>query len=414
MKPPKEPSKEEFNYSYGGSEDPVAKAVLANMRGKYSKPDKPKAVPVRCEICSLTVSCHKTYESHINGKPHKKRVAQVSRMKQLEEKVKADTERAMNSIPGGNQPQNPLQSRPNGDIHCRVCDCNMNSGAQAQSHIVGVKHRSRMDKFVRSQRGGRGRGRGGVFMGMGGFHGTQAQPVPLMDIDVAGQVTEDDADEEYERVFAESLANNAGVEEATRIAEEAKQSALGFSDDVALGDSAVVQQFHADNDSRFPPRGIVIVSVPSSGKSGTYKCNLCSVFLTSESNLEQHLVAEKHQEMLSQSSSETILGQGDQQAGRGRIYRGRPNAATSGSMKAQRGRRGLISYGEVMPEKLSKSQKKAQPKDIASILAKKSMEVGVTAVGGGTGMVASESGKKVMPLLMSFVRGGVMEGEGSS
>ena len=31
-----------FDYSYGGSEDPVGKAVLANMRGKYSKPEKPK------------------------------------------------------------------------------------------------------------------------------------------------------------------------------------------------------------------------------------------------------------------------------------------------------------------------------------------------------------------------------------
>ena len=33
---------DKFDYSYGGSEDPVAKAVLANMRGKYNKPDKPK------------------------------------------------------------------------------------------------------------------------------------------------------------------------------------------------------------------------------------------------------------------------------------------------------------------------------------------------------------------------------------
>jgi len=40
-----EPTKEVFDYSYGGSEDPVAKAVLANMRGKYNKPDKPKVIP---------------------------------------------------------------------------------------------------------------------------------------------------------------------------------------------------------------------------------------------------------------------------------------------------------------------------------------------------------------------------------
>jgi len=52
MKPPKEPSKEEFNYSYGGLEDPVAKAVLANMRGKYNKPDKPKVSPLLIVICT--------------------------------------------------------------------------------------------------------------------------------------------------------------------------------------------------------------------------------------------------------------------------------------------------------------------------------------------------------------------------
>ena len=70
-------------------------------------------------------------------------------------------------------------------------------------------------------------------------------------------------------------------------------------------------------------------------------------------------------------------------------------------MKAQRGRRGLISYGETMPDKLTKSQKKAQPKDIAELLAKKSKEAGVPADG---------DIKKCAPLLMSFVPGGIMEG----
>ena len=70
-------------------------------------------------------------------------------------------------------------------------------------------------------------------------------------------------------------------------------------------------------------------------------------------------------------------------------------------MKAQRGRRGLISYGEAMPEKLTKSQKKAQPKDIAALLALKSSEAGVKTDG---------DMKKVAPYLMSFVRGGVIDG----
>ena len=118
----------------------------------------PQAQPARCEVCNLTVSCEKTLQSHMAGRPHNKRVAQLERMKLLEEKVKADTERALNSLPGGNRPGNPLQSKPNGDIHCVVCDCTMNSGAQAQSHIGGVKHRTRMDRTYRSFRGRPGRG----------------------------------------------------------------------------------------------------------------------------------------------------------------------------------------------------------------------------------------------------------------
>ena len=31
-------------------------------------------------------------------------------------------------------------------VGCQVCDCIMNSGAQAQAHLTGTKHRHRMDK----------------------------------------------------------------------------------------------------------------------------------------------------------------------------------------------------------------------------------------------------------------------------
>ena len=32
----------QFEYSYASNDDPVRKAVLANMRGSFTKPDKPK------------------------------------------------------------------------------------------------------------------------------------------------------------------------------------------------------------------------------------------------------------------------------------------------------------------------------------------------------------------------------------
>ena len=65
---------------------------------------------------------------------------------------------------------------------------------------------------------------------------------------------------------------------------------------------------------------------------------------------------------------------------RGRVYRGRPNAMSADTMKAQRGRRGLISYGEVMPSKLTKGQKKLAKKknDISSILAAHKVDAALT------------------------------------
>ena len=81
--------------------------------------------------------------------------------------MKADTERAANSLPGGNVPNNPLTALPNGDIKCTVCEVTMNGGAQAQSHLGGVKHKTRMDKAVRASWRGRGGWRGGL---RGGWH----------------------------------------------------------------------------------------------------------------------------------------------------------------------------------------------------------------------------------------------------
>ena len=83
-----------------------------------------QATPVKCDVCNLTVSCQKTYESHIAGKPHRKRAAQTEKIKQLQQKMEAQKEQAINSVPGGVKPGNPLQSRDNGDIHCTVSDRN--------------------------------------------------------------------------------------------------------------------------------------------------------------------------------------------------------------------------------------------------------------------------------------------------
>ena len=420
MKPPKPPEEwPEFKYSSARSEDPVGKAFMANMKGKYLKPEKPKAVPVRCDVCSLTVSCQATYESHIAGKPHRKRAAQTEKVKQLQEKVAQanSPEKTVNvSNPQSlERPNNPLQSQPNGDIHCTVCDCTMNSGAQAQSHIAGVKHRSKMERTMRSFRG---RGRGfGAQRGFGRGAGGPRLVVPPLEKQQA-VCDEDEANEEYERVFNEALADNIDVEEAKSRAEAAKQAALsvlGPTENEVQTQRTVqyIPQLEEDEDDEEDEDnvmiGIDIITAPDGATSGTYRCNCCGVMLTSEENLKIHLETAAHQMFIEGRKKAIkqikIEKQAQSQRGstsRGRVYRGRANAHQEGSMKAQRGRRGLISYGETMPDKLTKGQKKAQPKDIAELLARKSAEVGIAA---GAGEI-----KKVAPLLMNFVRGGVMEG----
>ena len=177
----------------------------------------------------------------------------------------------------------------------------------------------------------RGRGRGGV---------PPHFPMEMDMVEASAVCTSEEADEEYERVLAEALADNVELKEASARAEAAKQAAL-------------------------------------------------------------RMISPAQEEDSQEEEEGTIPTQSDQSRGRGKIYRGKANATSDGTLKAQRGRRGLISYGELIPDKLTKGQKKAQPKDIASIIAQKTAEAGLDNDG---------SVKKHAPLLMNFVRGGVMEG----
>ena len=79
--------------------------------------------------------------------------------------------------------------------------------------------------------------------------------------------------------------------------------------------------------------------------------------------LENHVVSEEHKKagaLLAPLTSFPHGGAGEKGKGRGRgrgkgkldptrgkVYKGRPNALSADTMKAQRGRRGLISFGEV-------------------------------------------------------------------
>ena len=201
--------------------------------------------------------------------------------------------------------------------------------------------------FNRTFRSFRGRGFGfgrgfggwsGGWHGRGGHWGGGGGGRPLQQETAESS---GESDEVYETVLSEALADNVDLEEATARAEAAKQTA-----------TAHVEAEHLEEDDQtLTTLGIEVTSEPGRG--------------------------------------------------RGKVYRGRCNAANEGTMKAQRGRRGLISHGELIPDKLSKSQKKAQPKDIATFLAQKTAEAGLE---------TSCDVRRHAPLLMNFVKGGVMEG----
>jgi hypothetical protein len=213
------------------------------------------------------------------------------------------------------------------------------------------------------------------------------------------EVTTKEAEEEYRRVFNQCLENNFDLDQATKSAKAAMRAALGIvdsEDEDSGGDGEgeeVLGEDEDDNVETFPPPGISIVTPPSSdgGKPGYYRCEVCEADLKSEVELEEHLVTAGHEQAVTGSGlvslssfphgSRSARGRGvPWDPTRGKVYRGRPNALSADTMKAQRGRRGLISYGEVMPSKLTKGQKKLARKkgDISSILATHAVDAALT------------------------------------
>lgn len=229
-------------------------------------------------------------------------------------------------------------------------------------------------------------------------------------------MTTAEAEEEYKRVFAECLENNFDLDLATKTAKAAMRAALNIVD--SEDEESEGDEDEDDIEVEDLMRGITVIEPPSDdgGKPGQYRCDLCEppMQLHSEVELENHVVSEGHKKagaLLAPLTSFPHGGGAEKGKGRGRgrgkgkldptrgkVYRGRPNALSADTMKAQRGRRGLISFGEVMPSKLTKAQKKlAKVKnDISTILAKHKVEAALT---------APTEEKPKMPMLQAFVKG---------
>jgi len=244
-------------------------------------------------------------------------------------------------------------------------------------------------------------------------------------------VSTTDAEDEYRRVFENCLENNFDLEGATKAAKKAMRNALDIVDssDEEENEDQKDQQDQQDQQDQeedeevgeesFPPLGVSVVTPPDGGTPGIYNCDLCEVTLKSEVELEEHLVTEEHVKAFSGSALASIhnfphgpgagttrgkgVSRGNRARGepsdpkRGKVYKGRPNAMSSDTMKAQRGRRGLISFGEVMPAKLTKGQKKInkEKNNIAAVIGAHKIE---------TALNPGDDGK-TLPLLQAFIKG---------
>jgi len=323
------------------------------------------------------------------------------------------------------------------EIVCTLCDARMNSQDMVHAHLSGKNHNKKVNQN-RGRGGARGRGRTASFVGSfnssrGGSHANRGgrTTVPIQrqnnHEDMKKKVTS--ARAEYDRVLADALARHVDEEVAQEQALEAMNNFLsnnGESSQVAgsqvedeqdsrkepagkvtpSGMAATLADLKvkvekgelempvvndtnsgASNSKQWPPLNVTIVVKPKGFKPGTYKCELCDVVLASEPILEAHLNSPAHKEEEAKPASLRKRNQG-------KVFTRR--YAADGLVKAQRGRRGLISSGEIMPLKMSKSERR-QEADIA-----KSIEKHLSKQTGET---------KVLPLLMNFVKGETIKPE---
>ncbi|CAG0924800.1 unnamed protein product, partial [Notodromas monacha] len=92
---------------------------------------RPK-VEFHCEVCDVTLKSEFTKETHLSGSKHARKV-------QAAETSKKYTEPDANTEPGILIER--IKSCDGGSFHCEVCDIDLNSILQVDSHVSGAKHK---------------------------------------------------------------------------------------------------------------------------------------------------------------------------------------------------------------------------------------------------------------------------------
>lgn len=109
--------------------DPVSKAVVDNILGNVST-KKPK-VNIRCETCNLDFTSQVTYDTHIVGQKHQKKLKALEILKSLQEEGQVASDGDATS-----------------SLQCTVCNITLNSSSQLQMHLTGTKHLNKSKKLL--------------------------------------------------------------------------------------------------------------------------------------------------------------------------------------------------------------------------------------------------------------------------
>jgi len=324
---------------------------------------------------------------------------------------------ANSSIDNTQEPEEPeFLQMINGEFVCTLCDARMNNREMRDSHFAGQRHRKALLKYETKRRRTMGnaglRGAKAWAASKGGGHVNRGDriaqvAVPVEESPQDKQKRAELARSEYDRILAEALARKDSDQSAQEQALQAMNAILSGSiplhqikqepgttnpppvslavSDISLGNGVKTEENL--NKNQWPPPYVTVVVKPRGFKPGTYKCELCDVTLASEPNLEAHINSPGHKEEEEKPPSLRKRNQGKVFVDKVRY---------DNIVKAQRGRRGLISSGEIMPHKLNKSEKREQA-DIAKSIEKH--------LNSQTGDV------KVLPLLMNFIKGETIQPE---
>jgi len=105
-----------------------------------------------CQLCGITMTGQQTYDAHINGKLHAKKLAAKGSQEKTVPDLESNLDIASQDLSKDMKAQDPdytmnITLTPN-QLHCKVCDLILNSQITYDVHISGKNHKKRLNSTI--------------------------------------------------------------------------------------------------------------------------------------------------------------------------------------------------------------------------------------------------------------------------